>query len=94
MVRVLTQVLRKHYKSFTEIYDAISGILPKNRLKKYPASHLNKGDPVAVELAVKKWSASGELAEHGSYNLRGVLLLRKGTAEDEGRVDSATSAPV
>ncbi|KAG8913342.1 hypothetical protein FRC01_004592, partial [Tulasnella sp. 417] len=54
----------------------------------------NKGDLVAVELAVKKWSASRGSAEHGSYDLRGVLLLRKGTAEDEGRVDSATSAPV
>ncbi|KAG8900260.1 hypothetical protein FRC00_013733, partial [Tulasnella sp. 408] len=58
------------------------------------ASQLNKGDLVAVELALKKWSAQGETAEHGSYDLKGVLLLRKGTATDEVGVENATAGPI
>ncbi|KIO18708.1 hypothetical protein M407DRAFT_246416 [Tulasnella calospora MUT 4182] len=45
-------------------------------------------------MAVKKRSTSGEPAEHGSYDLKAVLLLCKGTAADEAGVESATTGPV
>ncbi|KAG9026845.1 hypothetical protein FS837_004493, partial [Tulasnella sp. UAMH 9824] len=82
------------YKPFAEVYDATGGIRHKDEMKKYAASQLNKGDLLAVELTVKKWSAQGESAEHASYDLKGVLLLCKGTATDEIGVDNATAGPV
>ncbi|KIO22211.1 hypothetical protein M407DRAFT_245254 [Tulasnella calospora MUT 4182] len=45
-------------------------------------------------MAAKKCSTSGETAEHGSYDLKAVLLLRKGTAADEAGVENATTGPV
>ncbi|KAG8894962.1 hypothetical protein FRC00_008232 [Tulasnella sp. 408] len=82
------------YKQFSEVYDATGGIRPKDEMKKYPASQIKKGDLVALELAVKKWSGQGETAEHGSYDLKAILLLRKGTATDEAGVEAATAGPI
>lgn len=82
------------FKPFTETYDAIGDIQPKDKMRKLSCSQIKKGDLVAVELAVKKWSGSGETAEHGSYDLRAVLLPRKGTPTDEAGVDGATSGPI
>ncbi|KAG8937410.1 hypothetical protein FRC00_006034 [Tulasnella sp. 408] len=63
-------------------------------MKRYAAFQLNEGDLVVVELALKNWSALGETAEHGCYDLKGVLLLRKGTAADEVGVGNATAGPI
>ncbi|KAG8936449.1 hypothetical protein FRC00_008692, partial [Tulasnella sp. 408] len=81
------------YKQFSEVYDATGGIRPKDEIQKYPASQIRKGDLVALELAVKKWSGKGETAEHGSYDLKAILLLHKGTATDEAGVEAATAGP-
>ncbi|KAG9039485.1 hypothetical protein FS837_000981 [Tulasnella sp. UAMH 9824] len=92
-IRTLTRLAKQGlgYKQFPEVYDATGGVRPKDEMKKYAASQLNKGDLVAVELAVKKWSGQGETAEHSSYDLKGVLLLRKATGADEAGVDNATA---
>ncbi|KAG8919885.1 hypothetical protein FRC00_010794 [Tulasnella sp. 408] len=82
------------YKQFSEVYNGTGGIRPKVDMKKYPASQIKKGDLMALELAVKKWTGQGETAEHGSYDSKAILLLRKGTATDEAGVDTATKRPI
>ncbi|KIO17484.1 hypothetical protein M407DRAFT_32851 [Tulasnella calospora MUT 4182] len=65
------------------VYDVSGrkGIKPKDRLESYDVQEIEKGDLVALELNMKKFTNKAQFRQ-ASFDFKAVLLLHKGKAED------------
>lgn len=57
-------------------------------MEAYDLENLKKGDFVAAELGIKRWTDREKVAR-ASFELKGLIVLRKGKQEDEDIVNAA-----
>ncbi|KIO26350.1 hypothetical protein M407DRAFT_24316 [Tulasnella calospora MUT 4182] len=66
-----------------DVYDVVRSkeIRPKDKLEPYNVQNLEQGDLVALELNMKKVTNKAQIKQ-ASFDLKAILLLRKGKAGD------------
>lgn len=64
-------------------------IKPKEQMNTYDICDITTGDLVALELNIKKFTNRAQI-QQASFDLKGILLLRKGKAEDIELITKAT----
>ncbi|KAG8939136.1 hypothetical protein FRC04_006951 [Tulasnella sp. 424] len=81
----------QRYELFKAVYDVTKKkeIKPKDQMEAYDIRDIEPGDLVALELNVKKFTNRAQV-QQASYDLKAILLLRKGKAEDSEIIAKAT----
>ncbi|KAG8951098.1 hypothetical protein FRC04_006757 [Tulasnella sp. 424] len=80
----------QRYELFKAVYDVTKKeIKPKDQMEAYDIRNIEPGDLVALELNVEKFTNRAQV-QQASYDLKAILLLRKGKAEDSEIIAKAT----